>query len=336
VAVVFNKLNVVLLVVISPPLTAASPVTVNAPATRVLPLEAVTVNSTTLTVDDKNIELGSVSSPTDVTAEGGGITLKGTTDKSINWYTGIGWSSSESWNLVSGNTYKINNTTVLSSSSLGTGVTNSSLTALGTITTGTWSGSLITAYYGGTGYNSYTKGDILVGAGGTFVKFGVGTNNYVLASSTASGSGLTWRTASSATATTSIAPSNPLSGDFWYDSSDGSLSVYYSDGDTSQWVEVAGAFTGTVGTGNTYNIPYYNVTGIAITGSTNFTNVGTGISILYTAGANSTTTGALVVSGGVGIGGSLNAGAISKFFDHLEIKTQKELRLYVQHPHKLQ
>ena len=42
-----------------------------------------TVNSTTLTVDDKNIELGSTDSPTDTTADGGGITLKGTTDKTI-------------------------------------------------------------------------------------------------------------------------------------------------------------------------------------------------------------------------------------------------------------
>ena len=42
-----------------------------------------TVNSTTVTVDDKNMELGSVASPSDTTADGGGITLKGTTDKSI-------------------------------------------------------------------------------------------------------------------------------------------------------------------------------------------------------------------------------------------------------------
>ena len=40
-----------------------------------------TVNSTTLTVDDKNIELGSVDTPTNMSADGGGITLKGTTDK---------------------------------------------------------------------------------------------------------------------------------------------------------------------------------------------------------------------------------------------------------------
>ena len=42
-----------------------------------------TINSTTLEVDDKNIELGKVDSPTDITADGGGITLKGDTDKTI-------------------------------------------------------------------------------------------------------------------------------------------------------------------------------------------------------------------------------------------------------------
>ena len=44
-----------------------------------------TVNTATLTVEDKNIELGKVSSPSDTTADGGGITLKGTTDKTIIW-----------------------------------------------------------------------------------------------------------------------------------------------------------------------------------------------------------------------------------------------------------
>jgi hypothetical protein len=223
----------------------------------------------------------------------------------FSYNTATGAFGATSVNIFSGQSYSIGGTSVLSATSLGVGVTNSSLTAVGTITTGTWAGSTITGLYGGTGYTTYTKGDLLVGAGGTFIKLNVGSNNYVLTASSSSGSGLTWKTASAATATTSIAPSSPSSGDFWYDSSDGTLSIYYNDGDTSQWVEIAGAFTGTVGSGNTYNIPYYNATGIAITGSTNFTNVGTGISILYTAGSISTTTGALVVSGGVGIGGSV-------------------------------
>lgn len=50
-----------------------------------------TINSVTLTVDDKNIELGSVASPTDTTAAGGGITLKGATDKVIDWNATTGW-----------------------------------------------------------------------------------------------------------------------------------------------------------------------------------------------------------------------------------------------------
>ena len=44
-----------------------------------------TINSTTLTVDDKNIEIASVDSPTDVTAADAGITIKGTTDKTLQW-----------------------------------------------------------------------------------------------------------------------------------------------------------------------------------------------------------------------------------------------------------
>ena len=50
-----------------------------------------TIESTTVTVDDKNIELGSVATPTDTTANGGGITLKGTTDKTINWVQSTGF-----------------------------------------------------------------------------------------------------------------------------------------------------------------------------------------------------------------------------------------------------
>ena len=100
-----------------------------------------TINSTIITVDDINIELGSVATPTDVTAAGGGITLKGATDKTITWSSTNGWTSSETFNLSSGKTFKINGIDVLSGSSLGAGITGSSLTSVGTITSGTWSGS---------------------------------------------------------------------------------------------------------------------------------------------------------------------------------------------------
>ena len=67
-----------------------------------------TINSTTLTVDDKNIELGSVTSPTDITADGGGITLKGTTDKTFNWVDSTdSWTSSENIDLAANKKFMI-------------------------------------------------------------------------------------------------------------------------------------------------------------------------------------------------------------------------------------
>lgn len=111
-----------------------------------------TINSTTLNVDDKNIELGAVASPTDTTADGGGIDLLGTTTKSIRWdNANQNWTSSENWNIPTGKVFKINNTAVLSSTTLGSGVTASSLTSVGTIGTGTWQGTAVAVSYGGTG-----------------------------------------------------------------------------------------------------------------------------------------------------------------------------------------
>ena len=53
-----------------------------------------TVNSTTISVDDKNIELGALDFPSDSTANTGGITLRGTTDKTIIWDMSTGaWTS---------------------------------------------------------------------------------------------------------------------------------------------------------------------------------------------------------------------------------------------------
>ena len=112
-----------------------------------------TVNSTTITVDDITLELGSVATPSDVTASGGGIVLKGATDKTLTWST-LGWTSSEDFNLVTGKQYEINGTSVLSSTTLGSGVTASSLTSVGTIGTGVWQGTVITSTYGGTGVNN--------------------------------------------------------------------------------------------------------------------------------------------------------------------------------------
>jgi hypothetical protein len=69
-----------------------------------------TINSTTISVDDKNIELGSVASPTNTTADGGGITLKGSTDKTFNWVNATGsWTSSENINVPVGKSFLAGN-----------------------------------------------------------------------------------------------------------------------------------------------------------------------------------------------------------------------------------
>ena len=55
-----------------------------------------TIDTTTLDVEDKNITIGKVSTPSDTTADGGGITLKGATDKTWNWVdANDAWTSSE-------------------------------------------------------------------------------------------------------------------------------------------------------------------------------------------------------------------------------------------------
>ena len=105
-----------------------------------------TINSTTLTVDDKNIELASVATPTDVTADGAGITIKGTTDKTFSWLDATdSFTSSEHIDLASTKVFKINNSTVLSSTEvLGKSVPSGTIVGTSdsqTLTTKTISGS---------------------------------------------------------------------------------------------------------------------------------------------------------------------------------------------------
>jgi hypothetical protein len=125
-------------------LTVSGNLTVNGTTTN--------INSTNLVIEDKNIVLADVASPTDTTADGGGITLKGATDKTLNWVDATdAWTSSEDFNLLTGKVYEIAGTSVLSSTTLGSGVTASSLTSVGTITSGTWTGTAIAIANGGTG-----------------------------------------------------------------------------------------------------------------------------------------------------------------------------------------
>jgi hypothetical protein len=84
-------------------LTVSGNLTVNGTTTN--------INSTNLVVEDKNIILGDAETPTDTTADGGGITLKGATDKTFNWVDATdAWTSSEHINLASGKVIYLNGT----------------------------------------------------------------------------------------------------------------------------------------------------------------------------------------------------------------------------------
>lgn len=115
------------------------------------------INVDILQVEDKSIEIGKVATPTDVTADGGGIVLKGSTDKTISWIDSTdAWTFSEHVNIASAKEYRIAGTSVLTATTLGSGVVNSSLTSVGTIGTGTWQGDVIAAAYLPSGTTSAT------------------------------------------------------------------------------------------------------------------------------------------------------------------------------------
>jgi len=133
--------------------------------------------------------------------------------------------------------------------------------------------------YGGTGYTNYGLGDLLVGAGNTFLKLPTGSNGYVLSSNTGYPSGLGWTTVTGVAISTAP-PTVPKLADLWWNSYDGSLSIYYNDENTDQWVEVV----------SNNNIDWTQP-----------------IHITSAVASTSQDTGALIVDGGIGVGGAVNA-----------------------------
>ena len=79
----------------------------------------VTLNATTLEIFDKNITLANVATPTEITCDGSGITVKSATDHTFNYVAAnTAWTSSENIDLASGKVIKFNGVSVLSSTAL--------------------------------------------------------------------------------------------------------------------------------------------------------------------------------------------------------------------------
>jgi hypothetical protein len=101
--------------------------------------ETVTLNTTVITSEDKNIELNrpaldDSTAQTDLSADGGGIILIGATDKTILYnQTNDAWELSQSVNIPPDKEYLIDNVPILNSTTLAASVVNSSLTTLGVL-----------------------------------------------------------------------------------------------------------------------------------------------------------------------------------------------------------
>ena len=122
-----------------------------------------TVNTAIMTIEDPNIELGTTDTPTDTTANGGGITLRGTTDKTISWREDTAnWTFNQNVDLVAGKEYRIEDTQVLSKIKLGdTVATANGLTSIGTLGSLSVTGNVDLGSISSSGGLSITTGDTI-------------------------------------------------------------------------------------------------------------------------------------------------------------------------------
>ena len=144
---------------------------------------------------------------------------------------------------------------------------------------------------GGTGNTSYVLGDILVGAGTSMFALPVGSNGYVLTSDNTAPFNISWQPTSAAGITSLNGISTGLQ--------------YFTTGTSGSGFNISSS-----GSTHTFNIPIAGsgATGLVSTLAQTFAGEKTfssAISITDSTVSTSTSTGALKVTGGVGIGGSL-------------------------------
>jgi hypothetical protein len=94
---------------------------------------------------------------------------------------------------------------------------------------------ITTANFTRTGVTTFSA-NIILGSSGLSSNGSFGTSGQVLSSN---GTAVYWATAGGGGSVTvsATAPISPSAGDLWYDSTNGSTLIYYSDGSSTQWVE---------------------------------------------------------------------------------------------------
>ncbi len=144
------------------------------------------------------------------------------------------------------------------------------ITGVGTLTAGTWNGNTIGVGYGGTGFASYTTGDMLYASGSTtLAKLGIGTNGYVM---TSTGSAPSWAAQSTLAVGTATNLAGGATGSLPYQSGAGAT-TFLALG-TANYVLTAGATAPQYVAQSTLSVgSATNATNVAITAnSTNATN----------------------------------------------------------------
>ena len=110
-----------------------------------------TISSTQIDVTDKNLQLATGNS-SDSGADGGGLTLKGADDKTWNWVDSTdAWTANQHIDVATGKAYKIAGTQVVTATTLGSTVVNSSLTSVGTLGSLTVTNTVTANLFSGSG-----------------------------------------------------------------------------------------------------------------------------------------------------------------------------------------
>lgn len=123
-------------------------------------------------------------------------------------------------------------------------------TTVGTITSGVWNGTDIAVADGGTGASDAATARTNLDAQATLVS---GTNIKTINGNTLLGSGdlVISGGGGGSVSVGTAAPSSPSAGALWWNSEEGRLKIYYTDADTSQWVDASLGAAGADGTNGT-------------------------------------------------------------------------------------
>ena len=162
--------------------------------------------------------------PFDTSADGAGIVVKGSTDKSITWNnTTDAWTTTEHLDIPLAKEYRVGNTLVAKNGQLGP---DTGAWVLGTGVTGVSGTAAFKMPVG-------TDGERPTGATG-MLRFNTTNNAFE------GYNGSEWGTVGGNVRVLSAAPTTNLNpGDLYWDTDDGKLYIYYNDGQTSQWVDAS-------------------------------------------------------------------------------------------------